>query len=57
MNNIPLFKNLEQQITSNSDAFNKWLNSNDMNTQIPVIWENNNDKMKEINTAVYSYAF
>jgi hypothetical protein len=54
MNNIPSFKNLERQIASNSDAFDKWLNSNDMTTQVPVIWENTTN---EINTAVYSYVF
>ncbi|CAF3748715.1 unnamed protein product [Rotaria sordida] len=53
--NIPSFKNLEQHIASNSDAFDKWLNSSDITTQVPIVWENNNNnKMNEINTAVYS---
>ncbi len=52
--NVPSFKNLARQITSNSDAFDKWLNSNDVATQVPVVWENTGDKMNEINTAIYS---
>jgi hypothetical protein len=31
------------------------LNTDDGTTQVPVVWENNNEKMKEIHTAVYSY--
>ncbi len=53
--NVSSFKNLERQIASNSDAFDKWLNTDDGTTQVPVVRENNNEKMKEIHTAVYSY--
>ncbi len=52
--NVPSFKNLERQIASHSDAFDKWLNSSDLKTRIPVVWENNGDKTNEISTAVYS---
>jgi len=53
--NIPAFKNVERQITSNSDAFDKWLNSNDSTTKVPQIWENKTDNNDEISKAVYSY--
>jgi hypothetical protein len=52
--NIPSFKNLARQITSNSDGFDKWLNTTEIATQVPVVWENNGDKMNEISSAVYS---
>ncbi|CAF4574901.1 unnamed protein product [Rotaria sp. Silwood1] len=52
--NIPSFKNLERHITTNSDAFDIWLNSNDITTQVPVVWENNNNEMNNIATAVYA---
>ncbi|CAF1453141.1 unnamed protein product, partial [Rotaria magnacalcarata] len=49
--NIPSFKNLERHISSNVDTFDKWLNSNDNASQVPVVWDN---ATNEISTAVYS---
>ncbi|CAF0789670.1 unnamed protein product [Didymodactylos carnosus] len=53
--NLKPFKNVSQRIKSQTDVFSNWLSSNDLNTNVPVVWDVNSASTNktEIDSAVY----